>query len=124
MTTMDAVVIGAGPNGLVAANLLVDAGWSVTLLEEQPHPGGAVWSDGGVAPGYVHDTFSSFYPLAAASPTIRGLRLEEHGTRVGAGSCCRRPLVRDRVGGRCCTATAPTPRRAWTRRRPATGTPG
>ena len=27
----------------------------------------------------MHDTFSSFYPLAAGSPTIRGLRLEEHG---------------------------------------------
>ncbi len=34
----DAVVIGAGPNGLVAANLLADAGWSVTVLEEQPNP--------------------------------------------------------------------------------------
>lgn len=79
MTTTDAVVIGSGPNGLVAANLLVDAGWSVVVLEEQSTPGGAVRSDSSVAPGYVHDTFSSFYPLAAGSPTIRGLRLEEHG---------------------------------------------
>ena len=79
MTTTDAVVIGSGPNGLVAANLLVDAGWSVLLLEEQETPGGAVRSDSSVAPGFVHDTFSSFYPLAAASPTIRGLELEKHG---------------------------------------------
>jgi phytoene dehydrogenase-like protein len=79
VTTTDAVVIGSGPNGLVAANLLADAGWSVIVLEEQDRPGGAVWSDDSVAPGHVHDTFSSFYPLAAASPTIRGLRLEEHG---------------------------------------------
>ena len=42
MTTTDAVVIGSGPNGLVAANLLVDAGWSVVVLEEQERPGGAV----------------------------------------------------------------------------------
>jgi len=77
--TTDAVVIGSGPNGLVAANLLVDAGWSVVVLEEQDRPGGAVRSDDSVAPGHVHDTFSSFYPLAAASPTIRGLHLEEHG---------------------------------------------
>ncbi|MFZ1286485.1 MAG: NAD(P)/FAD-dependent oxidoreductase, partial [Candidatus Phosphoribacter sp.] len=75
----DAVVIGSGPNGLVAANLLLDAGWSVVVLEEQDRPGGAVSSDDSVAPGHVHDTFSSFYPLAAASPTIRGLRLEDHG---------------------------------------------
>ncbi len=31
----DAVVIGAGPNGLVAANLLADAGWRVEVLEAQ-----------------------------------------------------------------------------------------
>ncbi|MYQ34306.1 FAD-dependent oxidoreductase, partial [Streptomyces sp. SID4956] len=64
----DAVVIGAGPNGLVAANLLADAGWSVTVLEEQPEPGGAVRHDHGVHPDYASDLFSSFYPLAAASP--------------------------------------------------------
>lgn len=77
----DAVVVGAGPNGLVAANLLADAGWSVTVLEEQPEPGGAVRHDGEVAPGFVNDLFSSFYPLAAASPVLRGLRLDEHGLR-------------------------------------------
>ena len=79
MTPTDAVVIGSGPNGLVAANLLVDAGWSVVMLEEQETPGGAVRSDSSVAPGFVHDTFSSFYPLAAGSPTIRSLELEKHG---------------------------------------------
>lgn len=77
--TPDAVVIGSGPNGLVAANLLADAGWSVVVLEEQDRPGGAVWSDESVAPGHVHDTFSSFYPLAAGSPTVQGLHLEQHG---------------------------------------------
>jgi phytoene dehydrogenase-like protein len=77
----DAVVVGSGPNGLVAANLLVDAGWSVIVLEAQPTPGGAVRSDRDVDPAFVHDTMSSFYPLAAASPVIRGLGLEEHGLR-------------------------------------------
>ncbi|QIJ66300.1 NAD(P)/FAD-dependent oxidoreductase [Streptomyces sp. JB150] len=77
----DAVVIGAGPNGLVAANLLADAGWSVTVLEEQDEAGGAVRHDRGVDPAFVSDLFSSFYPLAAASPIVAGLRLEEHGLR-------------------------------------------
>jgi phytoene dehydrogenase-like protein len=76
---VDAVVVGAGPNGLVAANRLVDAGWSVVVLEEQPTVGGAVRSDREVHPAFVHDTFSAFYPLAAASPTIASFRLEEHG---------------------------------------------
>jgi phytoene dehydrogenase-like protein len=43
----DAVGIGAGPNGLVAANVLADAGWQVTVCEEQPEPGGRVRSGAG-----------------------------------------------------------------------------
>jgi phytoene dehydrogenase-like protein len=79
MSRYDAVVVGAGPNGLVAANLLADAGWAVLVLEAQPTPGGAVRSERDVHPDFVHDTMSSFYPLAVASPVVKGLRLEEHG---------------------------------------------
>ncbi|MGW8973009.1 phytoene desaturase family protein [Streptomyces platensis] len=75
----DAVVIGAGPNGLVAANLLADAGWSVEVLEEQEEPGGAVRSDRAVHPDFVNDLCSSFYPLAAASPVLTALNLYEEG---------------------------------------------
>lgn len=90
----DAVVIGAGPNGLVAANLLLDAGLSVTVLEEQPEPGGAVRHDRGVDPDFVSDMFSSFYPLAAASPVLSALRLEEHGLRWShAPSVLAHPLT-------------------------------
>ncbi|MFE4830421.1 phytoene desaturase family protein [Streptomyces sp. NPDC056672] len=77
----DAVVIGAGPNGLVAANLLADAGWSVEVLEAQDEPGGAVRSDRGVHPDYVSDVFSAFYPMAAASPVLAGLDLYGEGLR-------------------------------------------
>jgi hypothetical protein len=78
----DAVVVGAGPNGLVAANLLADAGWSVVVLEATQHPGGAVRSAADhPAPGYTADLFSAFYPLAAASSVLRAMRLEEHGLR-------------------------------------------
>jgi phytoene dehydrogenase-like protein len=79
VTTYDAIVIGAGPNGLVAANHLADAGWSVLVLEGQPEIGGAVRSADDVHPGFVHDTFSAFYPLAHASPTLRSFHLEDHG---------------------------------------------
>jgi phytoene dehydrogenase-like protein len=77
--TYDAVVIGAGPNGLAAANHLVDAGRSVLVLEAQSTPGGAVRSDRDIDPEFVQDTFSAFYPLAAASPWIQRMRLEDHG---------------------------------------------
>jgi phytoene dehydrogenase-like protein len=76
--TVDAVVIGAGPNGLVASVALADAGWDVVLLEAQEEIGGAVRS-AELWPGATADLFSAFYPLAAASPVIRRLELEQHG---------------------------------------------
>ncbi len=75
----DAVVVGAGHNGLVAANLLADAGWHVLVLEANDTPGGAVRSAEVFGPGYTTDLFSAFYPLGAASPVLRGLGLHEHG---------------------------------------------
>ncbi len=77
--TADAVVVGAGPNGLVAANALADAGWDVLLLEANAETGGAVRTAEVTVPGFRSDMFSAFYPLAAASPVIRGLQLEDHG---------------------------------------------
>ncbi len=84
----DAVVIGAGPNGLVAANLLADRGWSVTVLEAAAEPGGAVRSAELMEPGFTNDLFSAFYPLAFASPVVSSLGLERYGLRW-----CRAPLV-------------------------------
>jgi phytoene dehydrogenase-like protein len=75
----DAVVIGAGPNGLVAANHLADHGWTVVVLEASSTPGGAVRSAELIEPGYVHDVCSAFYPLAARSRALTDLSLEDHG---------------------------------------------
>jgi phytoene dehydrogenase-like protein len=95
---VDAIVIGAGQNGLVAANLLADAGWSVQVLESSAAPGGAVRSGELTLPGFRHDLFSAFYPLAAASSAMRGLQLEEHGLRW-----CHAPLAlaHPLTDGRC-----------------------
>src|SRR3954466_13821553 len=75
----DAVVIGAGHNGLVAANILADAGWDVVVCEATAEPGGAVRSARGTAPGFVSDLFSAFYPLGAASPLVRARGLAGPG---------------------------------------------
>jgi len=99
----DAVVIGAGPNGLVAANVLADAGWSVVVHEADAEPGGAVRSGELVEAGFVTDRFSAFYPLGVASPVFAALGLEipwRHGPLVLAhpwpdGSCA----VLERDGG-------------------------
>ncbi len=76
---VDAVVVGAGPNGLIAANHLADAGWEVVVCEEQPEPGGAVRSGEVTEPGFVHDLYSAFYPLTLASRYVRPLELESYG---------------------------------------------
>ncbi len=75
----DAIVIGAGPNGLVAANVLADAGWKILVLEAQSSPGGAVRSADLAAPGFRADVCSSCYPLGIASPVLQSLGLDEYG---------------------------------------------
>ena len=77
--TVDAVVVGAGHNGLVAANMLADRGWSVRVLEASDGPGGAVRTEEITAPGFRSDLGSAFYPMGVVSPAFRALDLEGHG---------------------------------------------
>jgi len=79
-TSVDAVVIGAGHHGLVAAAVLADAGWDVQVLESADVVGGAVRS-AELFPGFTADLFSAFYPLSSASPVLRSLELDRHGLR-------------------------------------------
>jgi phytoene dehydrogenase-like protein len=91
--TRDAVVIGAGPNGLAAAIRLAEAGVAVTVLEAAEEPGGAVRTEELTLPGFRHDTYSSVYPAAAASPVFARLELERYGLRwIHPPACYAHPL--------------------------------
>ncbi len=75
----DAVVVGAGPNGLVAAIELARKGLSVTIYEASPTPGGGARSAELTGDGCIHDVCSAAHPLGVASPALRALDLENHG---------------------------------------------
>ena len=78
-TSYDAVVVGAGPNGLSAAIVLAQAGKSVLVVEAKETVGGGARSGELTLPGFVHDICSTAYPLGAGSPFFNSLPLSEHG---------------------------------------------
>jgi phytoene dehydrogenase-like protein len=94
----EALVVGGGPNGLAAAIRLAAAGVAVTVLEAADAPGGAVRTEELTLPGFRHDTFSSVYPAAVASPVFARMPLERHGLRwVHPGACYAHPLADGRA---------------------------
>src|SRR5688572_27978264 len=75
----DAVVVGAGPNGLAAAITLARRGLSVVVIEAKDTVGGGMSSAELTLPGFVHDVCSAVHPLAVAGPFFRSIPLAEHG---------------------------------------------
>jgi phytoene dehydrogenase-like protein len=78
----DAVVVGAGPNGLAAAIELARAGRSVLVVERADEVGGGTRTAELTLPGYRHDVCSAIHPLALGSPYLQTLPLEQFGLEL------------------------------------------
>jgi phytoene dehydrogenase-like protein len=77
----DAIVVGAGPNGLAAAITLAQAGRSVLVMEKDETAGGGTRSAELTLPGFIHDVCSAVHPFGLASPFLRALPLHRYGLR-------------------------------------------
>jgi phytoene dehydrogenase-like protein len=78
----DAVVVGAGPNGLAAAITLARAGRSVLVVEGAPTIGGGTRTEELTLPGFRHDPCATIVPLATASPFFRTIDLAARGVEM------------------------------------------
>ncbi|MGW3100578.1 phytoene desaturase family protein [Streptomyces sp. NPDC001100] len=76
---LDAVVVGAGPNGLTAAVELARRGFSVAVFEARDTVGGGARTEELTLPGFRHDPCAAAHPLGINSPAFRALPLERYG---------------------------------------------
>ncbi|WP_437735257.1 phytoene desaturase family protein [Sorangium sp. So ce1335] len=96
---VDAVVIGAGPNGLAAAVALAGAGLQVRVIEARATVGGGARTAELTGPGYRHDVCSAIHPTAVISPFFRTLPLAEHGVAwIYPEAALAHPLPDGRAG--------------------------
>jgi phytoene dehydrogenase-like protein len=79
---VDAIVVGAGPNGLAAAITLARAGRSVRVYEAAPEAGGGIRTMDLTLPGFRHDMCSTILSLATESPFFRTVDLAAHGVEL------------------------------------------
>jgi phytoene dehydrogenase-like protein len=75
----NAIIVGAGPNGLACAAVLATNGVDVTVIEAAEKVGGGARSSELTLPGLTHDECSAVHPMAASSPVLKSLELERHG---------------------------------------------
>lgn len=97
MSDYDAVVVGAGPNGLAAAAELTRHGRQVLVIEQAEVIGGGTRTEELTRPGFLHDVCSAIHPLGVASPFFRSVGLDV--TWIDPPIPVSHPLEGGRPGG-------------------------
>ena len=82
MRRADAIVVGSGPNGLVAGVMLARAGLAVDVYEAADQPGGGCRTAELTLPGFRHDVCSAVHPMLAVSPAFADIDLGSRGVRL------------------------------------------
>ena len=98
MDECDAIVVGAGPNGLAAAVVLARAGLSVRVYERDDTIGGGARTEELTLPGFLHDVCSAVHPQALSSGFFRAFELEKRLSFVVPEISYAHPLDDGRSG--------------------------
>ncbi|MFQ5698488.1 MAG: phytoene desaturase family protein [Myxococcota bacterium] len=79
--TYDAVIIGAGHNGLALGSYLARSGWEVAIFEQRAEEGGGLCTEELTRPGFLHNVHCNYHTLVGVCPVYDDLELEKHGLR-------------------------------------------
>ena len=80
-TTTDAIILGAGHNGLILQAYLAKEGLQTVCLERAAKPGGGLTTVEFGDAGFLHNTHSFYHRGITALPWYRDLQLARHGAR-------------------------------------------
>lgn len=77
--TFDAVIIGAGHNGMALGTYLAKCGWDVAIFEKRAEEGGGLSTEELTRPGFLHNVHSNYHTLVGVCPVYDDLDLYGHG---------------------------------------------
>lgn len=77
--SFDAVIIGAGHNGLALAAYLARTGLSVGVFERRGEEGGGLCTEESTLPGFLHNIHANYHTFVGLAPAFKHLDLFDQG---------------------------------------------
>ncbi len=75
----DAIIIGAGHNGLTLGSYLARSGLDVVVLESRHEEGGGLCTEEVTRPGFLHNMHANYHTFVDMAPPVADLDLRGHG---------------------------------------------